>query len=136
MSEVAVMVLMVTGSRDWPQDQWPIIYNALSELLLRAQNRGEGFSLLHGAAKGADEIAGDWADDNEILHDLEEFRPDYDAHGKRAPHVRNDEMLRLADYVVAFWDGKSRGTKSVIRKAQKLGIAYEVHSPKGVYVEV
>ena len=130
------MVLMVTGSRDWPQDQWPIIYNALSELRLRAENRGEGFSVLHGGAKGADEIAADWADDQALDYLVEEFPPDYEAHGKRAPHVRNDEMLRLADYVVAFWDGKSRGTKSVIRKAQKLGIEYEVHSPKGVYVEV
>jgi hypothetical protein len=127
---------MVTGSRDWPLDQWPVIYNALSELRLRAANRGEGFSLLHGGAKGADEIAGDWADDQGIDWLVEEYRPDYEAHGSRAPHVRNDLMLGLCDYVVAFWDGKSRGTKSVIKKAQKRGLVYEVHSPAGVYVEV
>jgi hypothetical protein len=123
---------MVTGSRSWPADEWPKVFDVLDALL---DERGAPLVILHGAAEGPDSWADEWATD--VWGDVtaEAFPPDYDSYGKRAPHVRNDEMLRLADYVVAFWDGKSRGTKSVIDKAAKRGIEYEVHSPAGVYVE-
>ena len=51
----------------------------------------------------------------------EVFRPDYKRWGRAAPHKRNDEILAACDRVVAMWDGVSRGTKSVIEKARKLG---------------
>ncbi len=123
------MRVMVTGSRDWPAGEWAKIYDVLDGLLDRCD---EEFILLHGAAAGPDSWADEWAADAWGNISVKRFPPDYEAHGKRATHVRNDEMLKEADLVVAFWDGKSRGTKSVIDKAVKRGIAFEVHSPAGV----
>lgn len=79
-----------------------------------------GDRLIHGAAAGADSLAGAWA----AVYGVPtlEFRPEYGLHGKAAPHVRNDAMLDRADLVVVFWDSKSKGTESVIDKARKRGI--------------
>jgi hypothetical protein len=126
--------ILVTGSRSWPLDEWPKIYDVLDRIFL-ALNRREDFWLCHGAAEGADTTAGDWAVTRGV-EAIMEFPPDYATHGKRAPHVRNDLMLDLCDYVVAFWDGKSRGTKSVIDKAIERGLPFEVHTPAGVRVEI
>ena len=40
--------------------------------------------------------------------------------------VRNKLIVDSADFVLAFWDGKSKGTKSVIEYCKKQGKPYEV----------
>ena len=125
--------LLVTGSRDWPSDEWTTIWDALDAALKRCVHP---FVLLHGGAVGVDSIANDWAESRPGKVEIRVYKPDYRAHGSAAPHVRNDAMLNAADHVLAFWDGQSRGTKSVIDKASDLGLGYEVHSPEGVYVEI
>lgn len=134
------MTIMVTGSRDWPVDEWAAIYDVLDRLANRAAEHNDTLYIVHGAAAGPDSLADEWASDTWHEVEVEDFPPDYETHGKRAPHVRNDVMLSLVQddqgTVIAFWDGKSRGTKSVIDKAIKRGLNFEVYSPAGVYVEV
>jgi hypothetical protein len=81
--------------------------------------------IVHGGAEGADDLARRWAEWNWYLHKC--FRPDYDRyHPKVAPKMRNQEMV---DYlggfrnaaVIAFHDGKSRGTVDLIERAEKAG---------------
>ena len=50
---------------------------------------------------------------------LTEFLPDYRRYGRAAPLVRNREIVAYADQVLAFWDGKSPGTKYVIGQCKK-----------------
>ena len=52
---------------------------------------------------------------------LTEFLPEYDRYGRAAPIVRNKQIVDYADAVIAFWDGKSKGTQSVISYAKKIG---------------
>lgn len=40
--------------------------------------------------------------------------------------MRNREMLKTADALVAFWDGRSRGTKHMIDIAKEAGIPVRV----------
>jgi hypothetical protein len=47
--------------------------------------------------------------------------PDYKKYGRGGPLKRNDLIVKEADLVLAFWDGKSRGTKNTIDKAKKGG---------------
>ena len=47
------------------------------------------------------------------------FPADWDKYGKAAGYKRNEEMARNADALIAFWDGKSRGTKHMIDLAKK-----------------
>lgn len=68
--------------------------------------------IISGGAAGVDSLAKEYALKHNIL--FEEFLPDYIALGRTAPLERNKKIVEAADFVVAFWDGCSTGTKSVI----------------------
>ena len=72
---------------------------------------------MSGGAKGIDSCAVEYAHKNNIK--LTEFLPEYSHYGKAAPIVRNKKIVDYADEVIAFWDGKSKGTLSVIKYAEK-----------------
>jgi hypothetical protein len=46
--------------------------------------------------------------------------PDWAKHGRAAGPIRNKLIISDADYVIAFWDGKSTGTLSSINIAKGL----------------
>ena len=75
--------------------------------------------IVSGGARGVDTCAANYARDTGIR--LTVFRPDYDRYGRRAPLVRNCEIVDYADEVIAFWDGESRGTYFVIDYCRKTG---------------
>lgn len=104
------MTVLCCGSRNWPE--WFQVKKTLYRLSL-ALGR---FTVLHGGARGADSHCGAMA---RILGlEVEVMRPDWLKYGKRAGMLRNTSMLeRQPDYVVAFWDGSSRGSLDTIQKA-------------------
>ena len=75
--------------------------------------------IVSGGAKGIDTLAAQYAREKGIA--LTEFLPDYARYGRGAPIVRNKQIVEYADEVLAFWDGKSKGTLSVIRYCEKIG---------------
>lgn len=58
---------------------------------------------------------------------LTEFLPEYTRFGRSAPLKRNITIIEYSDIVIAFWDGKSRGTKFVIDNCRKLGVEVRVY---------
>lgn len=74
--------------------------------------------IISGGAKGIDSCAKMFA----LKHSLKytEFLPKYNLYGKAAPLRRNLEIISYSDMVLAFWDGKSRGTKFVIDNYKKI----------------
>ncbi len=78
-----------------------------------------GDTIISGGARGVDSLAAAYARANGLA--LVEHFPDYRHYGKAAPHVRNKMIVADADRVVAFWDSKSRGTKSTVEYARKHG---------------
>ena len=58
---------------------------------------------------------------------LTEFLPDYKKYGKSVPLIRNIEIINYTDVILAFWDGKSRGTKYVIENAKKINKQINVY---------
>lgn len=80
---------------------------------------GETTAIVTGGAKGVDQAAMDMA--KRLSLELIVFRPDYKRYGRGAPIVRNQQIVQKADLVLAFRDGKSRGTKSSIDFAKKAG---------------
>lgn len=74
--------------------------------------------IISGGAKGVDTLAESYADKHGISKLI--LRPKYNMYGKAAPLKRNEEMIALADNVLVFWDGKSKGTKFTIDKAKAL----------------
>lgn len=65
-----------------------------------------------GMARGADQIGYDFARYYSIP--VAGFPADWDKHGKSAGYIRNKEMSEYADELIAYWDGKSNGTKNMI----------------------
>jgi len=73
--------------------------------------------IVSGGAKGADTLAEHFADMYNIPKKI--FKPDWNTFGKRAGFLRNKDIVDTADQVIAFWDGKSKGTKSTIDLAKE-----------------
>ena len=75
--------------------------------------------IISGGACGVDASAREYAKSNNIP--LTEYLPEYEKYGKRAPLIRNIRIIEDADIVLAFWDGKSHGTRFVIEKCEQMG---------------
>lgn len=84
----------------------------------------DGDEVVSGGAEGVDSHAAEYAKKKGLK--LTVFLPQYDRYGRAAPIVRNKQIVEYADKIVAFWDGKSRGTLSVIKYAEKVGKLCEV----------
>ncbi len=86
----------------------------------------EGTSvLISGGARGIDRAAEAYADAHGLAKQI--FLPNYERYGKRAPLIRNQQIVQAADLVVAIWDGTSRGTKYTIEYAKKMGRPVQVY---------
>ena len=81
--------------------------------------------VITGGCRGVDKIAQEYA--RRMFADVETFSADWDKHGKAAGPIRNREIAQNADILVAIWDGKSRGTKSMIEEAFRAGIETHVY---------
>jgi len=75
--------------------------------------------VVSGGAAGVDTLAEQWAKRNKIEWVC--YLPNYKSFGKRAPLIRDQEMVDFCDVVIAFWDGKSTGTKYTMDYAIKTG---------------
>ena len=82
--------------------------------------------IVSGGAKGIDTVAKEYALKNRVK--LTEFLPEYSKYKKGAPLKRNLQIIEYADMVIAFWDGKSRGTKFMIDSCKKTGKKIVVHT--------
>lgn len=73
--------------------------------------------VISGGAYGADKMGEAWA----ISHGIDTmiFLPDWNKHGKRAGFIRNEDIINNSDFVIAFWDGQSRGTQHSISLCEK-----------------
>jgi hypothetical protein len=72
--------------------------------------------IISGGAAGVDSYAIDVA--KRLGLETKEYKPDMSGgYDVKQYHLRNDRIIRDADFILAFWDGESRGTHSVIQKA-------------------
>lgn len=83
--------------------------------------------IVSGGARGIDTCAKKYALEHGLK--LTEFLPEYDKYGRGAPLRRNITIIENADLVLAFWDGKSRGTKFVIDNCKKRNVPVVVFRP-------
>lgn len=102
------MKLAVIGSRTF--DDFDLVVEKLDEY---------DFDLLiSGGAKGADSLGEKYAKEKCIETLI--FKPDWKKYGRAAGFVRNKLIIESCDVVIAFWDGKSKGTANSLKIAEKL----------------
>lgn len=73
--------------------------------------------IVSGGARGADKLGERYAKEHNLR--LKIFPADWDKYGKRAGYIRNTEMAEYANCLIAFCDGKSKGTAHMIDLAPK-----------------
>ena len=90
--------------------------------------------IVSGGAKGADTLAEKYADEHK--YSLSIFPAYWDIHGKKAGILRNEEMARYLHRsaakgeqcrVIAFWDGKSRGTSNMIALSDDFDLVFRIY---------
>ena len=115
------MKVLVCGSRSWNRPS--LIGERLAKL-------PRGTEIIHGGARGADELAATYARALGIKETA--YPADWRGKGKRAGILRNLEMLdQQPDFVLAFWDGRSTGTQHTIDEAENRGIRVEILYEQG-----
>ena len=111
------MKVIIAGSRDIDAD-WRTVEQAVynTDWVIT--------EVVSGAARGIDTYGEQWA----VIHKIpiKRFPADWDNYGKRAGHMRNYDMAKYADALIAVWDGKSKGTLNMINNM--------VSADKPVYV--
>jgi len=103
------MKIAIVGSRDFND------YSQLHYWMDRIRTLFPVDGFVSGGAKGADSLAENYARGCKIP--IEVIKPDWEKFGKAAGMIRNGEIVKAADIIVAFWDGRSRGTKNSIDRA-------------------
>ena len=81
-------------------------------------------TVISGTAQGADQLGELWADMHNIP--IERYPADWNRYGRSAGYIRNNKMATVADALIAFWDGKSRGTGHMIDLAKSHGLKVTV----------
>jgi hypothetical protein len=118
------MRLLVCGDRNWNDRK--AIYRQLDRWLAAYPN--EHLVLIEGGARGADAIAGTWADDRGIEH--LRFPADWKRYGRGAGPVRNRQMLNEGhpSLVFAFHNDldASKGTRDMVECARQAGVLVRV----------
>ena len=84
-------------------------------------------TIISGGAAGVDALAEQYAVDHGLNVII--IRPQYDRYRRAAPLKRNEQMVDMADEVLAIWDGVSKGTEYTIRYAEKKGKRVRVVFP-------
>jgi len=105
--------IIIAGGRDFKD--YDLLYKSVYKLVKEHDLYNP--IIYTGDARGADKLGNKFAKKNKL--ELVKFPADWDKHGKSAGFIRNAEMANDADYLVAFWDGKSKGTKHMIDTAKK-----------------
>ena len=109
-----MLKVIIAGGRDFTNTQYAadVLVNLVEEDKLP-----DTFTVISGNARGADKVGEYLAKLYELP--LEIYPADWNQYGKQAGYIRNTQMADIADALVAFWDGKSRGTAHMISTMEK-----------------
>lgn len=123
------MKLIIAGGRDF--DDPIMMATRFMEFI-----GGRGVSLdmmkkrgqiVSGGQRGADAMGENLADTFGIKKKVFMVsRDDWELIGRKAGPIRNAKMAEYADALIAFWDGKSPGTKNMISEAKKRGLKIKI----------
>lgn len=112
--------VIIAGCRDFTD------YDLLSQKcdsILSEKTNTHKVIIVSGHATGADALGERYAKEKGFL--LEIYPADW-SRGRLAGPIRNEQMAKVSDALIAFWDGLSRGTKNMIEIANLKGIPVRI----------
>ncbi len=106
--------LVVAGCRNYTDYQ-----RTSSEIKKYIEKLDTDYSIIivSGCSKGADALGEKFAENHKLQ--LEKYPAEWDKYGRSAGPRRNSQMAKIADGIIVFWDGRSKGTKNMIENAKK-----------------
>jgi hypothetical protein len=110
--------LVVFGGRDF--NDYKLMKNEIEDYI----RKRDGMIIVSGTARGADRLGELYATENGFP--VEPYPADWNKYGKAAGYIRNEEMAKVANAAIGFWDGKSKGTKHMIDLCSKYGTPIRV----------
>ena len=118
------MRIIIAGGRNF--SNYELLKTSCIKIIkgLEFPNNPNNHTIVSGGANGADKLGERFA--KESGYELRVFPADWDKNGKSAGFIRNKEMAEFAkedsDYsmLIAFWDGKSKGTDNMIELGKKM----------------
>lgn len=114
------MKVIIAGSRNF--NNYDLVEETIEKLGLEIDE------VIYGGAPGTDYLGLLWARKHKVK--VKTFLAEWSVYGGAAGPLRNKQMAEYGDYLLAFWNGKSKGTKSMINEMKKKGKHGEV-----VYVD-
>lgn len=112
------MKIIIAGGRDFKN------YELLKQKCDYFINNIDNIEIVCGMAKGADLLGKKYAQEKGFK--IKEFPANWNSYGNSAGVIRNKEMADYSDSLIAFWDGKSSGTKNMIETARKLNLKIRI----------
>ena len=112
------MKVIIAGGRDFMD------YAMLSEKCDNILVNIDNIEIVCGCANGADTLGESYAKNH--LYNIKRFPANWKKYGKQAVQYRNKQMSEYADALIAFWNGKSSGTKNMIELAQQRNLSIRI----------
>jgi hypothetical protein len=112
------MKVIIAGSRYF--NDYEILCRYCDHVLQDQTN----IEVVSGTARGADQLGEKYA--TERGYNITKFPADWDKYKKAAGYIRNEEMAKYADALIAFWDGNSKGTEHMINLAKKYNLKIRI----------
>lgn len=125
--------LIVAGGRDF--DDWQLFYREFNSWFDEHDPDYAQTTIISGMADGADSMGYLTAEERGIPT-IPKYAK-WNRHGNSAGNIRNQEMADIGTHLLAFWDGRSTGTKDMIMRARIMGlhvtvIRYSTPQPKSI----
>ena len=112
------MKVIIAGGRDF--NNYELLCEYCDKILANSIN----IEVVSGKARGADSLGERYA--RERGYPIKDFPANWDEFGKSAGYIRNKQMAEYSDGLIAFWNGKSKGTKHMIDLARERNLRIKI----------
>jgi hypothetical protein len=115
----------IVGSRDFPNADTVSVF---------VRSLPAGTVVVSGGARGVDQ----WAEEAAKARGLQTkiIYADWKNLGRRAGPIRNAEIVASADRLVAFWNGRSRGTLNAVLEARSARLPILILDATGAEIDI
>ncbi len=124
--------IIIAGSRLF--NDYELLKKELDNYIAEEKLASKDIEIVSGHCRGADILGEKYAKEHGI--NVKYFLPDWDTYGRSAGPIRNAAMaeyIKDDGFLFSFWDGESKGSKTMIYEASKRKIPYKIiYYKKGV----